>query len=310
MGKAQQILYGLGGAVATLVLQMLAVGVGPLGVLVSLIVPLPACFAHMCGGFLSGGIAVVLSAVPLVWLGGESLALGYLLQFGLVSLVLPLLLKRGWAWDRAIAGTLLALGSCGAGALAWLAAGRQIGIGGLVASYVDGEVERAMEIYRQAEVSAEQLEELRKVAEGMAGFLIQAYPGVALAMAGVLLLFTVWALSALSRGRYIIGGAQFSSWKVPEALIWLVIFAGFALAFGQGITARIGLNLLTVLLPVYFLQGLAIVQHFFRRKEVSPMLQGLGYVLILFLNPLPLVLTAFGVFDMWLDFRKPRLKKT
>jgi uncharacterized protein YybS (DUF2232 family) len=72
----------------------------------------------------------------------------------------------------------------------------------------------------------------------------------------------------------------------------------------------VALNLLTVLLPIYFLQGLAIVNHFFRKKGVSPLLQTLGYLLIAVLNPFPLIVTGVGIFDLWADFRKPRKKRT
>jgi uncharacterized protein YybS (DUF2232 family) len=72
----------------------------------------------------------------------------------------------------------------------------------------------------------------------------------------------------------------------------------------------IALNLLTVSLPLYFMQGLAIVRYFFRRRNVPGFIQGISYILILLLNPLPLVVTGFGIFDLWADFRKPRIKET
>jgi uncharacterized protein YybS (DUF2232 family) len=89
-----------------------------------------------------------------------------------------------------------------------------------------------------------------------------------------------------------------------------LIAAGFAVAFSSGLPRVVGLNLLVVFLPIYFLQGLAVVTFFFQKKGVSPVLRTLGYALIALLNPMPMLITAIGVFDMWADFRKPRMKKT
>jgi len=72
----------------------------------------------------------------------------------------------------------------------------------------------------------------------------------------------------------------------------------------------IALNILTIVLPIYFLHGLAIVSFFFRKKNLPPVFKVLGYVLIMVLNPLPLIVTGFGVFDLWADFRKPKIKET
>jgi uncharacterized protein YybS (DUF2232 family) len=114
----------------------------------------------------------------------------------------------------------------------------------------------------------------------------------------------------LAQGRYRIGGLPFARWSVWEYLVWPLIAAGFAVAFSSGLPRVVGLNLLVVFLPIYFLQGLAVVTFFFQKKGVSPVLRTLGYALIALLNPMPMLITAIGVFDMWADFRKPRMKKT
>jgi hypothetical protein len=39
-------------------------------------------------------------------------------------------------------------------------------------------------------------------------------------------------------------------------------------------------------------------------------MRGLGYLLLLVINPFQLLVAGIGVFDLWVDFRKPRIKKT
>jgi uncharacterized protein YybS (DUF2232 family) len=70
------------------------------------------------------------------------------------------------------------------------------------------------------------------------------------------------------------------------------------------------LNVLTVLLPLYFIQGIAIVAFYFRKKAFSFLARLFAYTIVLVINPLPLIVTALGIFDLWFDFRKPRVKTT
>ena len=101
-------------------------------------------------------------------------------------------------------------------------------------------------------------------------------------------------------------GRAFPEWKSPEWLVWILIASGFLVAFGEGIAGTFALNLLVILLPVYFLQGLAVIDCFFRRKAFSPIIRTVGYLLVTLVNPLPMVVTGIGVFDLWADFRKPK----
>ena len=220
------------------------------------------------------------------------------------------LLRRGWPWDRALVGALAATVVAIALTLGGYALSRQMPVSQVVGSYIHSEVDQALAIYKQAKLPADQLKALQAMGERMADFAVKAYPGlVVIATAGILML-TVVFLGALAAGRYAMAGPPFPLWKLPEPLIWFLIAGGFGLFFTTGELQRVSLNLLTVLLPVYFVQGVAVVTYFFRKKGIPPFFRALGYLLIFVLNPLPLIVTGVGVFDMWVDFRKPRIKKT
>ena len=124
-------------------------------------------------------------------------------------------------------------------------------------------------------------------------------------LAGNLVILPV-LLTLLARGRYVLPGKSFPQWKAPEQLVWVLILSGFIVAFADGPLATVALNLLVILLPVYFLQGLAVIDCFFRRKAFSPVIRTIGYLLLTLVNPLPMLVTGIGVFDLWADFRKPR----
>lgn len=297
-------LYSVAGTLLTLFLQSASVFLGAPGALFHLFVPLPAAYAAMRQGVGAGGAIVVLTSAALFALGGAKGVLAYLLQFGLVSVLLPLLLRRGRSWDAAVAWTLGAGAGVALTGAAAFAAARGVSVGEMVSRFVKTEVDRAMELYAKAQLPPEQMKELESLARQMADFLAATWPGLAVLVTGGVLLLTVFLLSAFSAGRYEVPGPPFRLWKAPELLIWVLILGGAGALLAKGWPQRIAMNLTVVVLPVYFLQGLAIVTWFFRTKNVSPFFRNLGYLLVVILNPLPLIVTGMGVFDLWVDFRK------
>jgi len=157
-----------------------------------------------------------------------------------------------------------------------------------------------------ADLPSDRKQEASLALESMTDFLHKTYFGIAITVAGTMTLGLVFLLSLLARGRYTVPGKSFQEWKAPEVLVWLLIVAGFTVAFVEGLPGVFALNLLVILLPVYFLQGLAVIDCFFRRKAFSPIFRAIGYLLLTVINPLPMVVTGIGVFDLWADFRKPR----
>ena len=62
--------------------------------------------------------------------------------------------------------------------------------------------------------------------------------------------------------------------------------------------------MLIVVLFLYLLQGLSIVQFFFRQKNIPRYLRALFYALIVLYQYLLVFVSALGLFDIWVDFRK------
>lgn len=303
-------LYLPAGTLLTLMLQMSALYLGPAGILLHLFVPLPAAHGFMRHGWGAGGGIVALTTASLLVVTSPAGAGAYFAQFGLGSLILPLLLRRGKGWDTAVTGAVAASAGGALLAAAAYAAARGVAVGELIGRFVRSEVDQAIALYQKAELPQEQIEELKTVAEGMADFLVLAWPGLAIVATGGIFLLTVRFLSAFSAGRYEVPGVPFSDWKAPELLVWVLIVSGSGALLGNGWPYRISVNVLTVVLPVYFLQGLAVVTWFFRKRNVSPLFRSLGYLLAVALNPLPLIVMGMGIFDLWVDFRKSGIRKT
>ena len=306
----QALLYLLGGTLLTVFLQIAAGSLGLAGIFLNLLVPLPAAAAQIRKGAPVGAGIVLLTSASLVPLGGMAAAAAYLLQFGLGSFVLPLLLRRGWAWDRAVAGALGVILLFSGVSLGGYVAYHGFPATAKVQEYVKHELDQALALYQKGNVPPDQALQLKKAAQQTAAFLARTYPALAVVVSGVILLFLTLALPRISSGTFALPGVPFPYWKAPEALIWILILAGFGMVFTAGVLKTVVLNLLIVLLPVYFLQGMAIVSYYFRKRGISPMFRTLGYLLVTVLNPFPLIVTGIGVFDLWADFRKPRIKKT
>lgn len=304
-----KILYLLAAALVTLLLQLAPGLLGPSGIMLNLLAPLPVAFLCMLQGPAAGGAAVLLTALFVMPVTGPLGSATYLLQFGLGSLLLPLLLRRNWPWDRAVAFTLLVVVATAGIAVGGylLASGESVSES--VAGYIDAEIRRTLETASVPGDADPDQANLAAMVEQTARLFTRIYPGLAVAVTGAVLLVTLLLLARFARGRYEVAGTPFPLWKVPEQLVWLLIAAGFG-SLASGWVQSVAWNLLVIVVPIYFLQGLAVVSYFFRLRGFSPLMRGVGYLLLTVVNPFQLLVAGIGVFDLWVDFRKPRIKKT
>ncbi|HAD04536.1 MAG TPA: hypothetical protein DCF93_07900 [Desulfuromonas sp.] len=300
--------------VAATLLTLLMVGgvqlLGPAGIFLNLFAATPVVFVAVRAGFKAGLATVLLVTGVLQLVNGSASALPYLVQYGGGALLLAALLLRNRGWDRAVAfalgGTLL----LSLLLLSAYALYQGSDIFTLANGIVQGEIDRSLATLPTTDLTPEQMAEMKQLMEQVGTFLRQAWPALTVVFGGLTLLLAVALLANLRPGGYVLPGVDFAAWKSPEVLIWPFIAAGFIYFFTNGWPAVISLNLLVLLLPLYFLQGLAIISHFFRLKAVAPWLRNLGYVMAVLLNPLPIIVTFVGLFDLWVDFRKPRTTNT
>ncbi|WP_020675414.1 DUF2232 domain-containing protein [Geopsychrobacter electrodiphilus] len=304
--KGEAVVYSIAGVGVTLLLLLSSHWLGPVGAFTSILAALPACYLTMRYGLSAGIFVVMLSAVALLQLADFAGIVSYLGMYAVPSLLLPSLLRRSWSWDRALlvsgAVTLLVAGTL---LVSYVQLNGQE-LGPLIDQYLKAEVDLAMKAYKEAGFSGSQLTDLKDVAIQVADIIRNTFVGLYAAGVLVVHFVTLALLQRFRRNRYQIDGAVFTQWRLPALLIWFLIIAGFALLVPQ--VAVVGRNLLAVLLPLYFVQGLAVVCCFVQRKSWPPAIKGLIYVLVFLLNPLPLVVTGVGVFDLWIDFRRPRIK--
>ncbi|MDA3903836.1 MAG: DUF2232 domain-containing protein [Desulfuromusa sp.] len=283
--------------------------IGPSGAFLNLLTPLAAAYLSMRFGLRSGVVVVVVTSALLLQLATTYTLVAYLGIFGIGSLLLPLFLRQKLAWDRAVLYATIGSAVATAVMIMFTVIASGISIQALIDQMIQAEVNQAMQIYRDTGFSESQMQSMQEVVDGLGKFIGQSFYGLYLASLLAIQAFCLLLLQRLKGSWYHITGIPFARWRLPSALIWILIAAGFCLLLPVDAVSLVGRNLLVVLLPLYFFQGMAIVNSFLQKKSYPPLVKGLIYLLLLILNPLPIIITCAGVFDLWIDFRRPRQKK-
>jgi hypothetical protein len=99
------------------------------------------------------------------------------------------------------------------------------------------------------------------------------------------------------------------AFRVPIGFVWGVAIALFA-SFYNGMpypVKMVGLNLLNVMILLYFFQGLAVFFHWLVLLKINGVLR--IFLLVIFCFQFFLFLSLLGFFDIWLEFRKRKQSK-
>ena len=113
--------------------------------------------------------------------------------------------------------------------------------------------------------------------------------GLAVILANLLLL-QAWT----DLGRHV----NLRLWRTPDALIWALIGAGFAMFVPAEPIALLARNAFLIILACYFCQGLAIVSYYLERFRLPRGIRIAGYVLIAVQHVVTAMVLALGVFDL------------
>jgi len=96
---------------------------------------------------------------------------------------------------------------------------------------------------------------------------------------------------------------------VPDVCVWVLIAAGLGSFIPLAGVQVLALNALLLVGLLYTVQGLGIMVFYFQKASVPPLFRSLAY-LFLVIQPLLLMgVAAFGLFDLWFDFRRLHHKR-
>ncbi len=300
---------GVGAALSSLLFSLHIV-IPPAGLVFGLLAPFPALLCRFRHGRQAVLITILASMTLLTAGFGFQVGALYLLQCGVVALLLPELLLSGLGFARSIAWTTAAnlLVYVVAAGLFIVANGSDLGqVYGLMAREVDANVAQVLALYEKAGITGEELGAAQQAMTSAAALLLRIFPALTTLM---LMLLSGCNLVLLKRfgSRFGIdlGNGTFREYRTPEPLIWLLILAGFAMLTDVDVVTIPALNLLVLLGVLYFLQGVAVVSSLLYRRASASLLRMAFWLLLIAQPYLAAVVVAIGVFDLWGDFRTPR----
>jgi len=280
-----------------------------IGPLVVVLTPLPVLYYATHLGRLRGLsvlAAAFLTSYGILALLKQPVHLPTLLMIAITGILLSEVLKRHYSFEKTIATTSLFLFFCGAAFVLLRSWQADIAPWKLIESYMAEVIKENMELYRQLNISKEQIEVIRENTGQITRFFAGVFP--ALGISGSVL--TVWA--NLLAGKMLMRVRKFSFpdfgdltlWKAPERLIWIFIAAGGMLFFPWEGIVILGMNLLIIVCMLYLFQGLAIAAFFFRKKQIPRLFRFFFYGLLLIQQYMLVIVVTLGLFDLWVDFRK------
>lgn len=283
-----------------------------LGVSLSLLSPLPFVLLRLRHGFPGLALALTLTTVAVGGLTSAQQGLAFLLEFGLPAILLAEGLRRASRPEVVVTGVAALLTLGGVGVLV-LASDQWVHPLGAISQHVEALLADMEAFTARMGLSGEGPQPLVGSVLKLRTFLLMAFPG--LFFAGSLLTASGYVL--LLRTLIQRWPAQFGGltpvpfrWELPEFLVWAFIGAGILYLTGLPRLQAVGLNVLIILLALYFLQGLSIAAFLFQRFHLPRVLATLSVLLLLFQPFLTLVVAGVGLFDVWFAFRRLSLPKS
>jgi uncharacterized protein YybS (DUF2232 family) len=282
----------------------------PAGLILGLLAPFPAILSRLRFGR-GTALIVTLAATTLLTLVFEAQAgILYLVQCGVIALLLPEFLLRDFGAARSIAWTTavnLVLYTVVAMAIIFINDQSPSQIHGMVLSEINASISHALAFYEKADIKADDLVALKQSLTSAANLLMRIYPALATLLLIIMAGFNLALVKRYSlRFDIKVKIDEFRHYRNPDLLVWVLIAAGFAMLSDLSLLAAPALNVLVVLGALYFLQGMAVIFSLLFRFGSAAALRVMLYLLLIVQPYVAALVAAIGVFDLWGDFRTPR----
>ncbi len=248
--------------------------------------------------------AVVLTATAIGLAAGPFALMAYTVSFGLATAIICYMLERGMRFESIVAVTTGAVLAAGSVTLL-IAAGSPAA---LVATFRDGlsvALARTDEVYKLMGISPAMEGDARA---RLIDMVVQLAPALAIitAASAVLINLTVfWRWVGKTRLSYKLFG-DLARWSTPEWLIWVLIATGFALFVPTEPARTAALDVFISVAAIYFCQGLAVMAFYLKMLSTPAPWRGVIYFVAGVQPVLAALVSAVGVFDLWVDFRRLR----
>lgn len=241
-------------------------------------------------GLVATGAAWLLNAQPLaLFLGSVWMTLGAYMELEQKGV--------GW-WISGLAS--VAIGSAAAGL-------------GLFGALQKNGINTYAEVQKLMEQFSAQVQKMNPAVKLDPAILVQQIPSAIVILLiitlGVGLIFERRVFSWLNLPREKIASQlKLLEYRVPDFMIWVAMTAFLLtmVSFGGKATSILAVNIVNVVIVLYFFQGLAVLEVFLNSMKAGVFMRVLTYIILV--GQLLLVLSVVGLIDYWVDFRA-RLNK-
>lgn len=294
-----------------LVLVIVVLVFPPLAAVVTVVAPAPIIFLYLQWGRVPG--LVLMGAIFLVLLGlmGSGPAITFFAEYAVMAILLAEAIRMRLGFEKCIFFSALGASLLTIVFLFVQFSDREDSQTDFFQKQIEMHFQQSLESLESVGESPADLEAMKEFAERSSQTLASAYP--AFIMVGSLIAAAVnyalvHVLWVRLYGPAMFHPGRFSEWVFPEALIWALILSGVATFFIGGTLGTLGMNVLVVMLVLYFFYGMAIIVYFLEARKV-PIFVWVIIFFLIFIQPIFMGLAiGLGVFDLWADFRKLRKK--
>jgi uncharacterized protein YybS (DUF2232 family) len=281
-----------------------------IGILVSLLAPTPILLVVLRHGWRKGLLALGLSTLCLALLLGSLQSLLFIVEYGVMAIAMAEAIRRRWSVEKAVALSTIAPFLASGLFLTSLLSSPEIDIN-VFKQHFEENLEQALRPYLTEGDQAIK-GDLRDYIQEAIGVVVQTLPALFLLSTAVAALLNYSVTRLVWRrieGPPLFPAMSLAQWQAPDACVWVLIGSGLAYFLPIPALQTLGLNLLLLVGFMYLLQGLAILTYYLHKITVPPIFRSLAYIFLVIQPLLLLGVAAFGLFDLWFDFRRTRNKR-
>lgn len=295
------------GVVGSFVLFAAYLAVPPLGIFSGILAPFPAAYNRLVHGRAAALIVLLGTTAAVSGLFGILAGVLYLAMCGVIGFFMPELLLWGVSGSRAVfwatAANLLIFT---AGIIVYSTVSG-LNLQQLITAEISSSLKQALDLYEKGGVKGEDLELMKRSMSTAADLLKRLYPALVTALfVGIAGCNLVLIKKTIAKTAVNITIGDFSTFRNPDLLVWILIAAGSALLLPISQVATPALNILLVVTLLYFFQGMAVVSAFISRNSAATILRVILYTLLIIQPYLLVLIAGIGLFDLWVDFRTPK----
>ena len=295
------------GVLITSLIFAVSILIPVVGFFCSLFIPLPTLYYRIKLGRTTSVIIPVLGfIIMVVVISSFSIDVMFFAELLLVGFILGELLESRFPIDKTMlysCGVILISGVVSLFVYCISSGNDLISI---LSQYVAQNIELSLVLYQSLGMPEESLRLIQGSLDKIQYILVSIIPGLTITSTLLVIWINILVSKVVLKGKFRFHPdyEKLNQWQAPDYLVWALISCGMLMLIPAGVTKLIGLNVLLILMTIYFFQGMAIVSFFFEKKQIPRLFKILLYTLIALQQLALIAVIGIGLFDMWFNFRK------